>query len=491
MSLRPYQELAVTSIREHYKEGIKKVLLHLATGGGKTVVFSHILKATADKGQRCIMVVRGRKLVQQASERLFREGVQHGVMMAGHWNYRPGALIQICSIDTLTARKEYPEAKLIVIDESHQATSDSYFKFIEQYPLAYVLAVTATPYVEKSLRHIADAIIKPITMLELIQQGFLVDARYFAPSKPDLTGVKISSSTHDYAQDELAVAMQKGSLVGDLVDHWTKLSENRATLCFAVTVDHSKNIVRQFNNAGISAEHCDADTPEKEREAIIKRHAEGVTKIISNVGIFCVGIDLPYLGCVLMARATKSTNLFRQQAGRGTRPFEGKKDFIILDHAGNVHEHGFITEEPEANLDGRKITGFKQPKTCSQCYAVYIGFKCPACGYVRIDQESNREVIHREGQLEELTESPFESKVRREIARLEAKRKIHGLKKGWVYFRIVEIYGEEIAQQFFPKRNVPLWIDRGAHGTGERSISSTFTEAQLQSMEITKSKLQD
>jgi superfamily II DNA or RNA helicase len=489
MALRPYQQAAIDEISKHYRNGVKRVLLHMATGGGKTVVFSHVLTNSGYKGNRCIMVVRGRKLVNQASARLFREGVHHGVLMNGAWNYRPNALIQICSIDTLTARKLRPDAKLIVIDEAHMATSDSYVKFLEQYPNAFVLAVTATPYVEKSLRHIADEIVKPISMRELIDTGFLVDARYFAPSSPDLSGVKVSSSTHDYVQNDLANAMQSGTLVGDLVHHWKKLGENRPTLCFAATIGHSKNIVSQFMNAGISAEHCDADTPEAQREEIIKRLQDGITKVVSNVGIFCTGVDIPPVGCIIMARPTKSYNLYIQQAGRGTRPADGKSDFIILDHAGNVNEHGFITEEPQANLDGTKVVGAKSPKTCSQCYAVFIGFKCPACGYTRpAEDRESKELVVTDGDLQEITESPFESQVKRRIKGLETLRKDRGFKKGWVYYRIVEEYGEEIANRFIKKRVVPSWINRGAHSVSERGSSVSISDAEYSMLEVTKSE---
>lgn len=487
MSLRDYQQLSIDQIREHYRQGTKKVLLHLATGGGKTVVFSDVLRTTAYNGHRAIMVVRGRKLVDQASQRLFREGVHHGVLMSGHWNYRPSAPIQICSIDTLIARNLYPAARLIVLDEAHYCTSPGYLKFIEQYPDSFILAVTATPYVDKSLRHVAEAVVHPITMIKLIEQGFLVDARYFAPSEPDLQGVRVSSSTKDYMAEDLSQAMQKGSLVGDLVHHWKTLGQNRATLCFAATVGHSKNIVEQFREAGIRAEHCDADTPEPEREKILKRAESGETKVISNVGIFCTGVDLPFIGCIVMARPTKSYNLYIQQAGRGTRPFHGKSDFIILDHAGNVHKHGFITEEPEASLDGKPLKKTVNPKTCSQCYAVFIGFKCPSCGYTKpVEETVSREVVVTDGNLEEIIEMPFDSQVRREIERLEKRRKAIGVKKGWTYFRLVEMYGQEVADRFMPKRSTPFWVNGGAHGAGERNPGGTLSEAEHQMLEITK-----
>ena len=157
----------------------------------KPYAFAVFSKSAYEKGSRAIMVVSGSALVDQASKRLDREGVPHGVMQANHWRNRPDELIQICSIHTLYRRKIVPDAALIVIDEAHLAASPSFKWLIEHYPDAYFLPVTATPYVKNGMRHIADEIVHPITMKELIESGYLVPPKYFAPSRVDLSGVKI------------------------------------------------------------------------------------------------------------------------------------------------------------------------------------------------------------------------------------------------------------------------------------------------------------
>lgn len=466
--LRPYQSKAIEQVRLHYATESKKVLLKLATGGGKTVIFSQIMKTAAERGKRCIMAVRGRSLVEQASARLIREGITHGVHMAGHWNYYPPAKIQICSIDTLLARNLVPPGDLIVLDEAHYATSEGYRKFLRNYPNAFILAVTATPYVDKSLRHVADQIISPISFKELVEQGYLVDARYYAPVNLDLSGIKISQSTKDYAVEQLSDFMQQGALMADTVTNWKKFAQDRSTICFATSIGHSKNIVQQFLNNGIKAEHCDADTPDKERTNVLRRLESGETKVVSNVGILCVGVDLPFVGCITMARPTKSYNLFIQQAGRGTRPFAGKNDFILLDHAGNVLRHGFINEEPQANLDGKlPKPGGNPPKTCTQCFAVYIGFKCQ-CGFRNPVGERTRDLIEVDGTLGEISDLPFEAQFVREVERLKKERRSKGFKPGWVYYKLIEIYGADIVEQYYPRREVPAWVKkRGSLTTSE------------------------
>lgn len=454
--LRPYQIKAVQQIRDWYKVGSNRALLHMATGSGKTVIFSHILKSTAEKQKHCMMVVRGRHLVDQASQRLIRESVPHGVLMAGHKHYYPDEKIQICSIDTLIHRDLRPKADLIVIDEAHMATSKGYHGLISSYPDSYVLAVTATPYTEKPLKHIADTIVRPVTIKELIEQGYLVNARYFAPSQPNLKGVKVSSSTKDYVTEDLAQVMDQNILIGDIIEHWKKLGENRPTLCFAVNIAHSKHLADCFNNAGIPAQHCDADTSLEERKLAIGKLERGELKVLTNVGIFCTGVDIPFLSCLILARPTKSYSLHIQQLGRGTRPSDGKTNFIVLDHSSNVIKHGFITEEKEGFLDGKKIQEAQGIRTCKQCFMVYRGSHCPSCGPLNVEEiRKKSEIGFQQGELRELVENDEVLDFVNEVRKTQKEK---GYKRGWIYHAIMRKYGSQVAEYFCPRRKVPFWV---------------------------------
>jgi len=457
-ALRPYQQDALTQIRTLYSSLQKKVLLHLPTGGGKTVIFCQVLKGAHQKGKHAIMVVRGRKLVDQASIRLDREGVEHGVMMAGHKRFAPMFPIQICSIDTLRARKLRPKADIIVIDEAHLATSESYVEFFKDYPDAYYLPVTATPYTDKSLRHMADHVVKPTTVMELIEDGFLVEPKYFAPNLPDLSKVKTTNTSEgkDYNNKQLSEVMEDGTLIGDIGYHWLNLAAGRPTIAFCVSVNHSKKLVESLLQRGIRAEHVDANSSDWERQEAINRLERGDLDIISNVGILCTGVDIPCLSCIIMARPTKSYNLYIQQAGRGTRPDEGKEDFIVLDHSGNVLRHGFITEEREANLDEddgkKKKKAERSPTQCEDCFAIYYGKKCPSCG---AEKESNgKEFAVIDGNLKEMKPEDFDP-VLKDLKEWKKVRKAKGYKRGWIYHQIKEKYGEETAQKYYKRGGRP------------------------------------
>ena len=449
MNSRAYQENSIDQIREKFKQGYGKVLLWLATGGGKTFIFCKMVKEASLKGKKCIIVVRGRKLVDQASQRLFREGVTHGVLMANHWNYRPTESVQVCSIDTLISRKLRPVADLIIIDEAHLSSSNGYKEFLYDYPKSFIVSVTATPWVESGLRHVADQVVHPITMQGLIDLGFLVPFRYFAPSEPDLTNVEVSRSTKDYVTNQLEDAMVAGQLTGKIIHHWKKIVVDKPTICFAVNVNHSKILVDRFNQEGIRAEHCDADIQDSERNEIIKRLESGETKVVSNVGIFCTGVDIPSLGAIIMARPTKSLNLFIQQAGRGARIFEGKSDCILLDHAGNIGRHGFPTDEYDPDLDGEepKERTQKEAKICKACFAAYKGVMCPECGTEPPAREIN--IKETDEELKEI--KGHLDPVRKIFKELMKESKKTGKKTAWVYYKLVDKVGFDTARPYLPQ----------------------------------------
>jgi len=460
--LRPYQTEALNLIRGEYAKKNKKVLLHLATGAGKTVIFCQILKGSYTKGKKAIMVVRGRKLVDQASQRLDREGVPHGVMMAGHKKYDPTQSIQVCSIDTLISRDLRPEADLIVVDEAHLAISGGYKRFIELYPEAYILAVTATPYVDQSLRHLADVVVSPISVKELIDQKYLAPPKYFTHSVPDLKGVKTSNSKdgRDYVQRQLEAVMDVPKIMGDIATTWMEKAQGRPTLAFCVSVSHSQSLCSHLQKLGIRAAHVDASSSDKERQAYISMLENGELDILCNCGILCVGVDIPAVSAIILARPTKSKNLHIQQMGRGTRNLAGKNDFLVLDHAGNVLKHKFLTTEHEIDLDEKakaKKVSVDFVKQCSVCFGVFESneTECPYCG--NTEQTKIRSIKTVDGELKEIKPEDLDP-VAQFITRMKAIQKERGYKKGWVYFKLVEKFGEETANKYMPKRFVPSWI---------------------------------
>ena len=448
--LRVYQESAYNQILDALRKGLNP-LLFLMVGGGKTHIFCKILKYAKSRNLRALMIVKGRKLVDQASERLTREDTPHGVAMAGHFRYRLGEPIQVASVDTLRARKLFPKADLIVLDEADQATSKSYTDILSHYTCP-VLSVTATPF--SPMGKLSNIVIKPTTFNELVDHGYLVAPRMFAPSMPNLKGLKKQNG--EYVQAELSERMDKSNLIGDLVTHYKQIAFGRKFLGFAVSINHSKHIVQVFNDNGIACRHVDSDSTDEERNQAIEDLRLGKIMGIWNVGIFCRGVDVPFLDCMISARPTQSLALWIQMMGRFTRPYEGKKDWICLDHSSNLLKHGFLSDEHEANLTTvHKEIKIASPTTCLSCFSVFYATKCPSCGCENPVKLRKLEI--KDGELVEFKAITPEMEFNRNRKAIDSMRKQKKYKLGWRWFEAKRLYGEEVAERMFPKRVLTEW----------------------------------
>lgn len=476
MSLRLYQTQTQTLVREQFIKGHREVLVWLATGAGKTVIFCNMIVQLLKAKKRVMILVRGRKLVDQASQRLFQERVPHGVMMAKHWNYKPHLPVQVCSVDTLIAREdERPTADVIIIDETDVTSTSPEAKLVlAHYPKAHIIHFTATPWVRGGLS--AQVVVHPITMLDLIAQGFLTPFKYFAPSEPDLTGVKIDSKTHDFQSTQLESRMVQGQLTGKIIDHYGAKAKGLPAMLFAVNVNHSKMLTEKFIAAGIKAVHIDNSTKEKEREEAYQGIKSGKFEVLSNVGIAGRGVDIPALRVGILARPTTSRNLFVQQSGRLTRLYSGKDHSLLFDHAGNIRRHGFPTDEPAVDLSGRipSERSALESKICKTCFAVYRGEECPDCGTPA--PKAGREILETDDELIEITPEAKDA-VGQWLDYLEVQRKKKNRKNGWQYYKLVEKFGKEQSRPYLPEWWVRLNDEKEAGLSANPFAGSPFNGA--------------
>lgn len=404
--LRPYQELLSQRVRGALGRA-RRVLAVLPTGGGKTVVAADLIERAVGSGRQVLFLAHRRELIDQASRRLQAEGIYHGVVLAGDRRYAPHAPVQVASIQTLASRGLVPAAQLVIVDEAHHAIAGTYTRILARYPESYIVGLTATPcrLNGTGLASCFDLLVVGPTSAELLAEGHLIQPAIYAPPAIDTRG--LATRNGDYAAEELAERAR--AVTGDVVAHWQKLARGGRTVLFACTTEHSRQLVEAFQAGGLQAEHLDAKTPGPERAAILARLAAGATRVVSNVGILTEGWDLPQLEVVQMARPTKSLSLYLQMVGRVMRPDPGKAGALVLDHAGNVIEHGG-PEEPRAwTLDGAPKVGKRAStiSTCEQCFAVFrpteSGGACPLCGWAPAagggEEGGGREVRSADGEL--------------------------------------------------------------------------------------------
>jgi DNA repair protein RadD len=355
-------------------------------------------------------------------------------------------------------------AEGLLVHNCHRCLSKSYLDLKAAYPDAIHLGLTATPYRVggKGLGSYYQDLVVGATPSILINEGFIVSPQVWtvAPEElPDLSNVKTQNG--DYKEDDLAEACNTRKLVGSIVEHWKRHAEGRRTVCFPVNIEHSHHIVEDFRAAGIAAEHLDGKTPTDKRDAILARLERGEIQVVSSVGCLSEGWDQPSVKCCILARPTKSTGLYLQQAGRILRPWNNV-GAIILDHAGCVLEHGSPSEDREFTLQDTKVRrkSGESTKTCLGCYAIVETFHktCPACGQefpskVR-SAGGERGVEHVEGTLIEYSD---EEKERERRSYWDTLCKLAGennYKSGWAKHRFKEKFGH------FPPKSYPVPVGR-------------------------------
>lgn len=441
--MRDYQAVAFHALRSTIKRGCRAIILVAPTGSGKTRIAAEMIDSAQRKGKRILFLAHRRELIEQCSLRLADLSVEHGIIKAADPRQRPWLKVHVCSVPTLVKREHVAAPDLCIIDECHRSASPSYTKIMQRFPNAIFIGLTATPLRcdGKGLTMYEDMVMCP-PPAELIAGGWLVPTRIFAPPGPDVSGV--GKQGGDYKQDELARAVDKPKLTGDVVEHWLKLASDRQTVAFAVNIEHSKHLWESFRAAGVPAEHLDGDMAEKERAAILHRLGTGVTRIVCSIGVLTEGWDEPCVSCAVLARPTASLSLYLQMAGRIMRPHPGKRDALLLDHAGCVLTHGFPDDPREWSLEGvrkgaREIDPALSVRTCLYCWAAFSSRcdKCPHCGWLYDKKMKEPEVV--EGTLEEITLEKRKAYVIKklsrnpEMARLQKIAEEKGYKPGWVF----------------------------------------------------------
>ena len=369
-------------------------LVQLPTGGGKTVCFAELIRR---RGGRALVLAHRTELVGQAASKLWAAGVEVGIIQAG---VPPTvtAKTQVASVQTLSSRLQrraidLAKFDLVVVDEAHHAVASSWRLILEAFPEATIVGWSATPARGdgRGLGGVFDELIVGPSVSDLMSGGYLVPIRPWAPTAPDLAGVRVQAG--DYSPGQLAERMDKPKLVGDVVMHWLKLAERRRTIVFATGVAHSVHLRDEFLRAGVLAAHIDASTPAEERKDILRQFAAGQVEVVCNAMIFTEGFDCSDIGAIVLARPTKSLPLYLQMVGRGLRQAPNKRDCILIDHAGAVHAHGFPDDPIIWPLkDDRKVENVAQRARqagkapalcdCPECGAVrFEGQPCPACGW--------------------------------------------------------------------------------------------------------------
>ena len=429
-ALRPYQQDLKNRINEHWAANPREnVLAVLATGAGKTVLFSSVI--SDEPGATCAVAHR-QELVSQISLSLARNKVRHRIIgptnvvkmivrlhmeETGHSYYDPSSRHAVAGVDTLVRRGEklvdwLPTVRLWVMDEAHHVLRENKWgKAVEMFPNARGLGVTATPTRAdgNGLGAHADGVFHVMkigpSMRDLINMKFLTEYKLFAPpSSFSRDAIKVSTTTGDFVASEVSKAVNNSSLIahdektitGDVVNTYKKLLNGMLTVVFAPDVNTATELEQQYIAAGIPAKCVHGGMSDYDRIAAVRSFKNREYLVLTSVSIFDEGFDCPAIEAVQDVAATESFGRFVQRAGRMLRLKEGKRFGYYVDHVGNIARHAVFVDHPtgpkielchrEWSLDRRERRSGKSEvstvRVCTACTAVYERYldACPDCG---------------------------------------------------------------------------------------------------------------
>lgn len=355
---RDYQDAAITSLMRGFDEGDDRLAVVIPTGGGKTVIFSHLSDGyvTASGGRRVLILAHTDELVRQAAKKL-RDVAPHlkvGIVKAAV--RETTATVIVASVQSLRDARRRDEIKnvgLVIVDECHHATAKTYRDILDHYGCftggAKAAGFTATLMRgdKASLAEVWQKVAYRKDISFMIRRGYLIEPRGKRVEVDDLDLSKVKKSGGDYQAGDLGAALEASLAPEVVAKAYVEHASDRAGILFAPTVEAAYTFADELNVNGIKTETIHGALPTEERRDILRRFDAGEIQVISNCMVLTEGFDAPRVSCVVIARPTKSAPLYQQMVGRGLRPDptiprEGQ-DCLILDVVGASHQHGLAS----------------------------------------------------------------------------------------------------------------------------------------------------
>ena len=398
-TLRPYQ----SDIVDRASKAKGSVLIELPTGGGKSLIAKEIIRQETDKGGIALVVAPKITLLEQLADTFDELDPQ---IIHGQRDYDSSHNVFVSTLQTAHKRKLGFTPTLIVIDEAHFGFTGKMLKQLLDSFTGKVIALSATPYskdgkpLEGFKTHLND-----YSLDYMINNSYLVPIISYQPVKVDLKGIRVTSG--DYNQGDLDQKFNNIESVMQVIDATKeKILERKKALVFCITIKHSEAMAKAYNEAGVSAMVIHSQQSKEQQQQALQAFKSGRIKVLTNVDMLTTGFDVPSTDTIVLARATKSQNLYKQMVGRVLRLAKGKTEAVLLDCAGVISNLGLPTapirpkqeyEEIEAKKpicsecgSKRVYRVIKEEKACKVCAECghkekienKAGYECEACGRI-------------------------------------------------------------------------------------------------------------
>ena len=504
---RSYQTEAVMSIFTYFSVSAGNPVVAMPTGTGKSVVLALFLEAIYKHyaGQRVMMLTHVKELIQQNYEKLIAlwPGAPVGLYSAGLKKKEFSLPITFAGIGSVAKKaKLFGKIDLVIIDEAHLVSPSeetTYRKFLDDLlavnPNMKVIGLTATPW-RLGQGHITrDGIFTDVCfdITGMLPFNRLIEEGYLCPVIPrqtvqllDTDGVHMRGG--EFIAAELQAAVNKQEVTAAALREVMELAHERNHwLVFASGVEHAKNIADMLNDMGVPAIAIHSEMGDMARDEAISGFKSGKYRAAVNNNVLTTGFDFPAIDCIVMLRPTQSTVLWVQMLGRGTRPFPGKENCLVLDFAGNTKRLGPINDPVIPRKKGEK--GGEAPvKLCEPCqtYNHASVTHCVCCGAefifkVKIKQTAASDKLIRE-------DSPIVEVLKVDHIVYSGHQKIGRppmLKVS--YYSNLAVFHEYVCieHEGFPGRKAQQWWHERVPGTGTRTGSlRPFPGSTLHALEL-------
>ena len=391
--LRPYQVETVDAVYESWEQS-DAVLVVQATGLGKTVAIAEIINRWPDNGGRIVVMAHREELIRQAVEKIqfhtsTRPEIEMAERVAGRHGFLSESNVIVTSVQTMSKKRRMErfdptEIGLLIIDEAHHATADTYRRVIDYFAQGglKIAGATATPNRKdkSALGAVFDMVAHEMTIQDGIECGWLVDIeqKYITVDGLDFSWIKTTAGdlnerqlaqamggapvADEMDEDQIEALKRQEMMIHSVVAPTVEEADGRPTLVFGVTKEHARRLTEVFNRYGARARCVLGETPKDERRDVVRQFQTGEVQVLVGVGVFTEGFDAPAASVIAIARPTKSSLLYTQMIGRGTRPLSGLVDGLdssqerieaiagsekpvvtVLDFVGNSGRHKLIS----------------------------------------------------------------------------------------------------------------------------------------------------
>ncbi|KAG6156086.1 hypothetical protein E4U37_000598 [Claviceps purpurea] len=386
--LRDYQLECIQSVLSSLEQGQKRVGISLATGSGKTVIFTQLIdkiraRREDGRGDRTLILAHRRELVEQAARhcRLAYPDKTIEIEM-GSLHATGAADITIASVQSITSKDRLhkfspSDFKLILVDEAHHIVASGYLKTLKHFgldqkqpdsPTLVGVSATFSRFDGVKLGAAIDEIVYHRDYVDMITDKWLSDVIFTTvESSANLSKVK-SSAFGDFQTGELSKAVNTDEVNDIMVKTWIhKAHDRKSTLVFCVDLAHVAALTNRFRQYGYDARFVTGETHRLDRSEILDAFKRGEFPVLVNCGVFTEGTDIPNIDCIVLGRPTRSRNLLVQMIGRGMRLHPGKKNCHIIDMVSSL-DTGIITTptlfglDPDELVDGASVAEMRNIK---------------------------------------------------------------------------------------------------------------------------------